>query len=260
VDPAGVLPAAVNFPGLMVQQAPASPGGGPAPAVSSRALQLYDTRCDASTRAAPTTHASHDSARAGAVCSGAGRPDLMGPAAVPGASSDPLHDFSDEVTRPANGGLVLMRDDRAGTCTDPAGLGYAPADAPERKRSIHTWSTPPSTAPFETPVTGGRGSVTRWTGTAAAQEAPGRLCVVVQRAATGEVLGSADFRLPSWPAEPARLTVAFDLARQTFAAGERVLLTLRCPQDSGGDLQLLYDHPAYAANLTLSSPAGKEFR
>jgi type II secretory pathway pseudopilin PulG len=263
VDPAGATPAVANYAGLTVQQALANvpaAGGPPVPPPSTQAFQLHDTRCDAPSRTAPTAHATHDTSQIGATCAATGsRPDLMSTAAIPGAPTDPVLDFAQDVVRPARGGAILMRDDRNLGCTDPAALQYPPGEAARYKRSVHTWSTPASTVAFETPLTAGRGSVTLWTSTAAQLEASGRLCLVVRRASSGEVVGWADYVLPRWPAEPTRLTIAFDVAHTTFSAGERLLLSLRVPSDSQSDLQVLYDHPLYASNLTLTTAAGREF-
>jgi hypothetical protein len=183
----------------------------------------------------------------------------MGLAGIPGSASDPVRDFSTDLTRPAAGGLVVMRDDRAGSCTAAGSVGYTSSEGSIRKRSLHTWATAPAASSFEIPATGARGTVTLWTATATGTEGPARLCVVVRRSSTGAVVGFTDYSLPQWPSEPTQLTMAFDLAGATLAAGERLLLTVRVPSDSGRDLQLLYGQPARASNLTVTTTAGKEF-
>jgi hypothetical protein len=224
-------------------------------------MQLFDTRCDSAARLATTDHATRDTSQAGAACTSSGsRPDLMGLTAIPGAASDPNRDYSNDITRAMGGGLTLMRDSAAGDCTSASSLSYTSSEASTRKRSVHTWASTASTAAFQTPATGGRGSLTLWTSTADGQQRSGRLCIVLRRASTGQVLGSSDFSLVSWPDRPTQLTISFDVAQLQAAAGERLLLTLRVPSDSGDDLSVLYDHAAYASNLSLTTVAGSEFK
>jgi hypothetical protein len=153
-----------------------------------------------------------------------------------------------------------MRDDRAGNCTDATSTTYSSAEATTRRYSVHTWATPASTAAFHTASTGGRGVLSIWTRTADTGVHPGRLCVVVRQMSTGTVLGSADFSLTRWPTDPSELAIAFDLQSASLPVGERLLVTLRTPKDSGADIQLLYDHPAYQSRLTLTTDVGKEFK
>ena len=107
-------------------------------------------------------------------------------------------------------------------------------------------------------MTAGRLTLTLWTQTADALEAPGQLCATVWRAGTGEILGTADYRLQAWPGTPTQLAVSFDLARAVVPAGERLMVTLRTPSDSGSDLLLLYDHPGYQSSLTVTTRKGSE--
>jgi hypothetical protein len=262
-DPKAALPAAANYAGLKVQSVVAgvtTPATSTATPMTTQAFNLFDTRCDASTPAAATDHSTRDTSENGATCpSGGSRPDLMGLAAIPGATSDPVHDYSTDLIRPAAGGRVLMRDDRAGSCTASSSVSYASSEASIRKRSLHTWATAPSAAAFEIPPSGARGTVTLWTATATGTEGPARLCVVVRRSSNGDVLGSTDYSLPAWPSELTQLTMAFDLSGATLAAGERLLLTVRVPSDSGRDLQVVYAHPSRASNMTITTTTGKEF-
>ena len=104
--------------------------------------------------------------------------------------------------------------------------------------------------------TGGRATLTFWTRTATAQTGSGRLCVAVLRESTGQVLATADYTMPTWPSAVTQLAVSMDLAHITLAAGERMILAVRVPSDSGSDLQLLYDHPLYQSNLSLAMKQG----
>lgn len=263
-DPTAALPAAAGYAGLKLQPVVAgatAPATTAATPMTTQELKLYDSRCDSAVPAAATSHATRDTSRAGALCGpAAGAPDLMGPAAVPGTAADKLRDYSTDLTRPAAGGLVLMRDDRAGACTDPGAIAYSAAEADVRKRSLHTWATAAATAAAEIPPAGARGTLTLWTATAIGLERPARLCVVLRRSGDGSVIGSADYSLPAWPSQPTQLTVAFALSGAALAAGERLLLSVRVPADSGADLQLLYGHPSLASGMTVTTTLGKELR
>jgi prepilin-type N-terminal cleavage/methylation domain-containing protein len=263
-DPAAALPVTATA-GLQLQpvvQAVAGGAGAPVPTVTQQAFQLTDTRCDASVRATPADHATHSSALASAACTTgvSGRPDLMTLAPIPGAAGDPVRDFSTDVTRTAAGGLAMTRDDRAGSCTAASALDYTAAESAQRRYSLHSWATPPAAALFQTPASGGRAVVSLWTRTADGGSHPGRLCVVLRRMSTGAVLGYADFALTRWPTEATELSLGFDLGGATLAAGERLLVSLRVPKDSGADLDLLYDHAAYQSRVTLTTTTGKEFQ
>jgi prepilin-type N-terminal cleavage/methylation domain-containing protein len=276
-DPEGAVLAAGNYDGLQVDARPvvkSVAGESQArptavyDAVTAQALNLTDTRCSSNTRNAPGSgHDSHDTGRDGDAaaaglqtprCDVGAAPDLITPQAITGAPGDPLPDLSREVTRNAVGGRVLARDDRAGACNQD--LIYTAGDADRRKRSVHTWATPAPTANWETPTSAGRATLTFWTQTASAQERPGRLCAVVWRAGTGEILGSTDYQLPTWPASPTQLAISFDLAHALAPAGERLMVTLRTPSDSGADLLLLYDHAGYQSSLSVTTRTGSEMR
>lgn len=267
-DPDSTVLAAGNYDGLKVEARPAvSPAGGTTAydAMTSQTFNLTDTRCSQSSRQAPGGgHDSHDTSRDGndavagaqpAPCAAASGPDLMSADAITGQVSDPLPDLSREVTRAAVGGRVLARDDRAGACDQ---LAYTDGDAGRRKRSVHTWATGAPAAPWETPTSGGRATLTFWTQTASARPLPGRLCATVWR--DGQVLGTADYSLPSWPDSPTQLAISMDLERAVAAAGSRLLVTLRTPSDSAADLLLLYDHPGYQTSLTVTTKQGAEIR
>ena len=79
------------------------------------------------------------------------------------------------------------------------------------------------------------------------------------RRSPGLILGSTDFKLGTWPGKVTELTTAFDLVGGTIAAGQRLILTLRVPQDSGEDLRILYDHPSYQSSLSFTTEAGSGF-
>ena len=273
-DPDSSIVAAGNYEGLRVEAAriadtaAGSPPASAAPydAMTSQTLNLTDTPCSSNTRSTPSSgHDSHDTSRDGSpgtagaqtpACAAGSGPDLMTAQAITGAPNDPLHDFSREVTRRAVGGRALARDDRAGACNQD--LIYTASDADRRKRSVHTWATAAPTSGWETPTSAGRGTLTLWTQTAEAMEAPGRLCLTVWRAGTGEILGTADYRLQAWPSTPTQLAVSFDLHHAIVPAGERLMVTLRTPSDSGADLLTLYDHAGYQSSLTVTTRKGSE--
>ena len=275
-DPDSAVLAAGNYEGLRVDaQAIVETAAGEAPApsttydgMSSQTFNLTDTRCNVSAREAPSAgHASHDTSRDGdpatpgvqtPSCSSSPSPDLMTDEAITGALDAPLPDLSQEVSRTAVGGLVLARDDRAGNCNEH--LIYETGDSDRRKRSVHTWATRAPVAPWETPTSAGRLTLTLWTQTASAVEAAGRLCATVWRAGTGEILGSTEYALQAWPGTPTQLAVSFDLARTVVPGGERLMVTLRTPSDSGADLLLLYDHAGYQSSLTFTTRQGSELR
>jgi hypothetical protein len=263
-DPSSVTPAVLNNAALSVKQAvaPAAPTATAAPAPVQQPLYLYDTRCDQSSRQSPSNHATRDTSQAGFNCTSSGpAPTLMGLGALPAGGGNPP-DFSTDVTRNAAGGFIFMRDNQAGTCTDPTNLVYADTDADRRQHSIKTWATKPvpSGGSVVVPTSGGRASLTLWTATADGSDGPGRLCVTLRRSTNGTVIGSADFRLANWPASPTQLVTAFDLSGVTLSPSERLLLTLRVPSDSGSDIQLLYDHGSYPSNLTVTTTAGQGFQ
>jgi hypothetical protein len=267
-DPSASVLAASGYDGLRVNAQPVvntATSSNPTPEsayadVTSQALYLTDTRCTSSSRQAPGSgHSSHDTSQTFPVgtnrcATTATAADLMPLTPPSGLLTAPLPDLSTEVSRPAVGGLVLARDDHAGSCT--AQVNYAAAEADRRRRSIHTWASKSPGGNYETAVTAGRATLNFWTQTASAQTLPGRMCVTVWRAGTGQILGSADYQLPAWPAEPTQLAIAFDLAHAVIPSGERLMMTLRTPQDSGADLLLLYDHAGYPSSLSIPTRVG----
>ena len=273
-DPDSTVLAAENYEGLQVDvQSAIKTVAGEPPAtqttyadMTSQTFNLTDTRCGERTRQAPGAgHPSHDTSRDGdatapglqaPACAAGSGPDLMTEEPIAGSNGDPLPDLSEEVERSAVGGRVLARDDRAGACS--ADVIYTAEEAERRRRSVHTWATAAPAAAWETPTAAGRLTLTAWTQTAGAVEAPGRLCATVWRSGTGEILGTSDYRLQAWPATPTQLAVSFDLARGVVPAGERLMVTLRTPSDSGADLLLLYDHPGYQSSLSLTTRKGHE--
>ena len=275
-DPDSAVLAAGNYDGLRVDARPiveTAAGEAPVPSatydgMSSQTFNLTDTRCSRPVREAPGAgHASHDTSRDGSdsaaglqapSCSSSPSPDLMTDEPITGALDAALPDLSQEVSRRAVGGRVLARDDRAGGCDEH--LIYTAVESDRRKRSVHTWATRAPAAGWRTPASAGRGTLTVWTQTASAVEAAGRLCATVWRAGTGQILGTTEYELPSWPGTPTQLAVSFDLAHAVVPAGERLMVTLRTPSDSGADLLLLYDHAGYQSSLTFTTRQGSELR
>ncbi len=260
-DTSPTAPAVQNLASLAVKSATGQSSLPAAQTVKTQAFALTDTRCSSTARAAPVDHATIDTSQAGFTCAASGpAPTLLTLTALTGSAADAVPDFSTDVTRAAQGGLAILRDTAAGSCSDTSSLVYTNAETDRRKHSVHTWATTTPAAAYETPTAGGRASLTLWSSTADAKEHSGRMCVTLRRASTGAVLGAADFQLATWPSSPTELTTAFDLDHVVLPAGERLLLTVRVPEDSGSDIRILYDHVKYASALTLTTVAGKEFR
>jgi prepilin-type N-terminal cleavage/methylation domain-containing protein len=227
--------------------------------VATQTLTLLDTRCSSATRATPASHATSDTSQAGFTCTTSGpAPTLLSLGSITTPKTDPVQDFSSDVTRSAVGGLALLRDTQAGSCTAADSLVYTNSETNARKHAIHTWASKAAGQPVETPTSSARASLSLWTSTANGVSGPGRLCVTLRRASTGAVIGSSDFSLTSWPGQPTQLVTAFDLSHVTLAVGERLLLTLRVPADSGNDLRILYDHASYPSALSFTTLVGKE--
>jgi hypothetical protein len=227
------------------------------PPVQTQAVTLTDTRCSDLTRDPPSDHETRDTAQAGYTCSESGpAPKLMTLDGVPGSESDPIRDFSTDVTRAAVGGLAILRDTHTGPCTETAALVYQNAEAARRMRSIHKWATIDPANAMVIPPGGGRASLTVYASTADGTSGPAKLCATLQTE-TGAMLGSTLFSLGSWPGKVTELTTAFDLAGGTIPAGQRLILTLRVPPDSGEDLRILYDHPAYQSSLSFTTETGR---
>lgn len=227
-------------------------------AVTQQTHFLHDTPCSFTARQAiGAHHDTHDTGVVGATCSGSRVPDLMSLAPIPGASNDLLFDYSADIERDARGGLALLRDDRAGPCDGD--WRYTGPEADERSDSVHTWATNQTATAAELAPAAGRGLLNLWVSGTERRERAVRLCAVVWRESTAEVLGFSDYQLPSVQAgQIQQLSLAFDVAGVALAAGERVMLTLRVPADSQGDLNLYFDHAAYASGLTLPMKAGLE--
>lgn len=260
-DPTTVTPAAVNSAGLALKRATAAVAGTPTPSAPpvTQTLALTDTRCSETSRSAPSTHATRDTAQAGWTCGVSGAaPTLMTLSSALGATVDPIRDFSTDVTRAAQGGLAMLRDDRAGCGTSSDNFVYTNAEAATRRFSIHQWATrPPASGTLETPDSGGRASATLWLSTADGETHPGRVCITLRRSSTGAVIGSTDLALASFPQEATELTAAFDIVHVTLSAGEYLVLTVRVPGDSGTDVRLLYDHAKYPSTLAVTLKSGK---
>jgi prepilin-type N-terminal cleavage/methylation domain-containing protein len=256
-----VTPSVQNLASLAVKSAVTGTSSTTTNTLSTQTLPLTDTRCSETSRQAPAGHVTSDTSQAGFTCSPSGpAPTLMPLSPLTGSPSDPVQDFSSDVTRAAQGGLAMLRDTQAGACDASTNLVYTNAETDARKHAIHTWATTSPAAAYETPPSGGRASLTLWSSTADGLVHPGRICVTLRRAATGAVIGTSDFSLASWPNTPTALVTAFDLDRAAIPAGERLLLTLRVPADSGSDIRILYDHVKYQSALSLTTVAGKELQ
>lgn len=243
-------------------------GGGASQEASEQTFHLYDTPCSSNDRqpvAAP--HATHDTGRVGATCAGATPPDLMGSTPIPGSAgeserhSEREHhglDYSSDLARHEPEGLALKRDDRQGSCA--AERAYAAADATPRRWSIHSWATPPAGVEAETARSNPRATVTFWTRTVDEVEGSGRVCVVLERASDGFVLGARDYQLANWPDEWTQLAVNFGIEHVTLAPGDRLVLRVRNTPGSDNDLELLYDDASAPSSLAVAMRTGKEIR
>ena len=222
--------------------------------VVTQTTHLTDTRCDQTARQTPADHSTRDTSQQALTCTASGpAPTLLSPSAIGGLPTDPVRDFSTDVTRVATGGRVLLRDTSAGNCTDPTSMVYTNGETAARMGAFHTWATLAPAEDVETPASGGRASLTLWTSTTNGAPAPARLCVTLRRASNGAVIGSSDFKLQSWPGTATQLVTAFNLDHVVVPAGERLLLTLRVPSDSGSDLRVLYDHVSYPSSLAITT-------
>lgn len=260
-DPSSVTPPVLNNASLSVKKAAAAstPAAAAGESVVTQTLNLLDTRCSLTAPEAPSAHATRDTSQAGLNCVANGPAPTLMALATTVAGAGGVADFATDVTRAAPGGLILLRDSVAGACGTSSNMVYTNSETGLRSHSLHTWASSVAPAAVETPVSAGRASLTLWTSTANRVEGPGRLCVSLRRASNGAVIGASDFSLVNWPAKPTQLVTAFDLTHTTLAAGERLLLTLRVPADSGVDLQVLYDHPSYPTSLAVTTLTGKGF-
>ena len=227
-------------------------------AATTQTLYLYDTPCTFATRQPQTgSHATRDSGRKDHHCGSAAGlvPDLMGVGEPPAQA---VNDYSNDLLRSPADGLALKRDTVGGSCTD--GIPYEPAESDPRKWSVHRWSTRPLGAPAQTLASGGRATVTLYTHTVGGVAGSGRLCVVLRRPATDEVVGVADFSLAQWPTQTQQLAISFALDPVTLAAGERLTLIVRNHPDSANDIELLYDRQSAPSSLALTMTAGEELQ
>lgn len=248
--------------GLSVKPAEptATPPSSSGESITTQPLYLTDTRCSSTTRATPIDHATADTSQDGFTCTASGpAPTLLTTSENLGLESDPVRDFSTDILHLLTpGGLVLQRDTRGGSCTSPSNvLTYSNAETLVRKKSLHTWASTVPAAVVETPTLGGRASLTLYTSTASGVDGPGRLCVTVRRSSNGNVIGASDFQLSSWPGSLTQLVTAFELTHVALVPGERLLLTLRVPSDSGSDLRIVFDHAKRPSNLALTLLTGK---
>jgi prepilin-type N-terminal cleavage/methylation domain-containing protein len=261
-DPSGPIPI-LNTPALALKNvtAPIAATATPSAAAVKQTVWLTDTRCSASARAAPVDHATRDTGQVGYTCSASGpAPTLMTLDPITGAASDPVADFSTDITRAAGGGLAMLRDNQAGSCSDTSNLVYQNGEAATRQLSIHKWASSPASQPVETPVSGGRASLTFWSSTATGVQGPARLCVTLQDSYSGYIYGSTDISLATWPGTATELTTAFDIDHHVLQAGQHLVLTLRVPQDSGNDIRILYDHVSYPSSLSFTTQSGSTLR
>ena len=213
----------------------ANPGSGPA--VTAQPFFLYDTRCSTTTWQAPgSDHATHDTGRSGAGCTGSTAADLMAPAANDEDPSPARRDFATDVARAEAAGIILRRP--ASGCPESYGAGGDPT-------TVHRWATAPFAALFATPVLGSRTAVHLWTRTADGQPGAATICARLHSVTTLLTLpvASGSFTLAHWPTDPTPVAFTLEHAPFTLLPGARLVLTLSLQSSSGRDVELRFDHP-----------------
>ncbi|MEJ7775108.1 MAG: hypothetical protein WKF72_09900 [Nocardioidaceae bacterium] len=237
--------------------------------VTAQPLYLYDTPCAPFTTRQPITgsHSSHNtSALITKGCSGSGTlldpivapPDLMDNDVTPGADTAPFRDYSNEVTRPAPGGMtspagLALRRPGSGTCLAP------PASTSTDASRVHSWGSKavPSTG-FSIPASG-RAGLSFWTQTLSGSAGSARMCVLLRSllpgGLIGTTIGSGSYEQSQWPTSPTQLSFAWDLPASitTLLSGQRLVLTVWLTSSSASDVVLLYDHPSYQSSLTVTT-------
>jgi hypothetical protein len=225
----------------------ANPGSGAA--VTAQPFFLHDTPCSSSSQQPVTaSHATHDTARTGATCTGSFPPDLMDAAPAPDGDGVPMLDYSSDLVRTAPAGLALRR------FSTGCPVSYADADAATQRWSIHTWATPAFASAFSTPVSGAASAFSFWTNSVDGAPGGATLCLTLRAAGQpGTALASAAYTLQSWPTTPTQLSFRIDHQPFTIAAGDRLLLTVSVRSTSDNDIELLYDNPGRRTFLSVAT-------
>ena len=226
---------------------------------SSNVSEWYMTDTPAtSAYAAPTaSHTTHPTVAPSGTCTtttttGCPKPDLLSPNQPAGASTGPLYDFSTDLSAAGYpGGRLLKRD---------VSCSSTPTSTDNTKGAM--WVTAPLTSSVV--LTGG-GGMTVNSQTAAGVNAGVTLCVGfydVPNSLTNLVtspptrLGVVAYTVAQWPTAPTPISFTFDFltgSTATVASGHRLGLRIWATNDSGADIAVLYDHPAYASVVQLNS-------
>ena len=218
--------------------------------VSAQPFFLTDTGCNQAARQVPAgSHATDDTSRASTTCASATRPDLMVPD-LPTMGVEPLLDFSTDLIRTNPLGLALKRRDA--TCP----VTYTATDAPEAKKSIHTWASPPMAATFTAPSTNAASALSFYTRTVDAAAAGATLCFTLQKqSGTGTLttLATGTYALAEWPTELTGLSFVVTHSAFTVATNERLRLALSVKSTSGADIEIVYDHPNFQSLLSVAT-------
>jgi len=237
------------------------PGG---PAVSAQPFYLYDTFCGTppspeQRRTLTGNHETRNTTQVGATCTPAVGPNLMWRNAPP--ASQPLNNYSTDVGAP---GRTRLRGLGLTNFGSECVIGYegdtaeSPTQVATWKPRVHSWATAPFASTFTSPEDGADVGLTVYvesaTGTAGQT---GKLCVTLRRMdANGDLSALRTVASPTlaWPSStnPAARTVTFHTGSFSFAAGQRLLLTVSLI-DSSGDINIVYDHPTYGSVLTVET-------
>lgn len=217
---------------------------------SSTAWFLHDTPASASARQPITGgHPSHDTVGPTAV------PDLLSAAAPEAATpTPPLHDYSEELVRPAAErlGRGLLRGPRCD-------------EAPSASRSLSAfWVTTPLA---DSASLSGEGGLTLYSAASGGSPVESTICAAFYRVggdlatlgtAPPTQIGRASYGPAQWPEALERVSFAFDFAASdvAVAAGERVGLLLWAADAPAGGLALAYDHPDSRSSLQLNATPG----
>jgi prepilin-type N-terminal cleavage/methylation domain-containing protein len=229
------------------------------PTVTAQSFYLYDTGCgQTDPQPQAESHATRDTASSDSACENpdaSAQPDLMGPSLPEGLTTDPLYDYSSDLSGERPGGLAMLH--RGATCE----TSYAAEDATTAtvpcKWAIHAWATNPFANAFHL---SGQVTMSLFTTTIGGAAGRGVVCTTlidrqtVDGVRQDRVLGSFVHDLSEWPTSPRRLTFTFHLSQaEDVAVGHRLVLVLQARGESDNDLVLIYDHPLHPSLLEVST-------
>lgn len=227
--------------------------------LSAQTWFLTDTACSSSSRQTITTsHATHNTSPTppgtGALtsCSASSPvPDLMVPEPNPDAATVPVYDYSNEITRPAPGGLTQAAGLALRRGTTDCPTSYASTTLAS---TVHTWATAALPSGGFTIPSAGRAGLTFSTQTLDGLAGRVTLCATLRDAQARTTIGQGVLDLGDWPTTPSQLAFTWDVAPGTLPAGDRLLLTLSMRASTATkDALLLYDHPSFQSSLTVAT-------